>query len=161
MFPPSEVVRRDSTLLASQPALVSRPGGSFPRWIPSRECLSGKLSRSLCVRAVLNSARFHQGMDTLFRVHRACRVHVEKPDLADNRGANEFVVVIYLRANFQAASARNAARKRIGLLLRLGRHARPCAEVVGPVDGNPALNALETFEHELPVNGEVPNHRKL
>src|SRR5580700_7866371 len=39
-------VRRDSTLLASQPALVSMLAGSFPRWIRSRECLWGRLSRN-------------------------------------------------------------------------------------------------------------------
>src|SRR5580692_5439287 len=39
-------VRRDSTLLASQPALVSTLAGSFRRGIRSRECPSGKRSRS-------------------------------------------------------------------------------------------------------------------
>src|SRR5271166_702728 len=30
-----------------------------------------------------------------------------------------------------------------------------------PIDGNPALGALQGFEHELAVNGQIADHRKF
>src|SRR3984957_20885025 len=88
-------------------------------------------------------------------------MHIEEAHLTENRRAHGFTVLVHLRANFQTISAGDAARKRISLLLRLGSHARTFAEIVAAVDGNPGFDALQAFEHELAIDGEITNHGKF
>ena len=54
-----------------------------------------------------------EGLDAFFGVHRAGGMHVEEAHLADDRGAHELAVVVYLRADLEAAAAGDATRKRI------------------------------------------------
>src|SRR5438309_6626698 len=90
-------------------------------------------------------------------------MHVEQSNLADDRGSHKIAPLRSsdLWTNFQAITTRNTARKRIRFLLRLGRQARTFTEVISAVDGNPRLDALQTFEHELPVDGKIANHGKF
>src|SRR5882724_13288495 len=76
----------------------------FGEWNSLRAGLHAILS----IGAILNAAGFHQGSEPFLGVHRACRMHVEEPDLADEGCANDFTVLVYLRTDFQAASAGNA-----------------------------------------------------
>src|SRR5258708_22729324 len=82
------------------------------------------------VGAVFDTAVTHHRLDALFGVHRARRVHVEQAHLAEDGRAYEIIVLVDLRANFQAVAARNAARERIRLLLHLGRDTRAFAEIL-------------------------------
>ena len=70
-------------------------------------------------------------------------------------------MLVYLRAYFQAIAAGDTARKRVALFLDFGSHARAFAEVVGAVDGDPGLHALETFEHELAIDGKIAHDGKF
>src|SRR5260370_40986052 len=115
----------------------------------------------LRVGAFLDAARAHESREALALIHCSRGVHVEKAHLADNGGAHELIMFIHLRANFQAVPASDAVRKRIALFLNFGRHARAFAKIVSAVDGNPRLHALEAFEHELAVDGEIAHQRKL
>src|SRR5579863_9359868 len=71
----------------------------------------------LRVGTIFDAAISHRGLQTLFGMHRAGGMHVEKPHLTENRGAHEFAVLVDLRADLEAAAARDAVRKRIRLFL--------------------------------------------
>src|SRR5260370_31082048 len=135
---------------------------SFPRvaihfgdGLCQRNALGASVDAVLRVGAFLNAAGPHESRKALALIHRSRGVHVEKAHLADNGGAHELIMLIHLRANFEAVPAADAVRKRIALFLNFGRHARGFAEIVSAVDGNPGLHALEAFEHELTVEGYV------
>lgn len=119
------------------------------------------LDAVLRVGTLVDAAGTKEALDAFFGVHRARRMHVEEADLRNDRGANELVPFVDLRANFQATAARDAARKRIAFFLNFGGHARTFAEVVGAVDGDPGLNALQGVEHELAIYGEIADNRKF
>src|SRR5256885_6166580 len=116
---PSENWQGEFTLLyePSEQSLLPRGAvhfrNGFGEWNPLRAGFHAVLR----VSAILDAARFRQGSEPFLRVHRASRMHVEQPDLADDGCANEFTVLVYLRTDFQATSARNAVRKRIPGLL--------------------------------------------
>src|SRR2546425_2202246 len=88
-------------------------------------------------------------------------MHVEQTDLAYDGRADEGIVLVDLRADFETVSAGNATRERISLLLRHRRHARSFAEIVSAVNRDPRLDALEALKHERAVDCEVAHHGKL
>src|SRR5262249_21319345 len=85
----------------------------------------------------------------------------EKTNLAEDGGTHEVAFVVDLRADFEATAATDAGGEFVGLLLRSSRHARAFAEVVGAIDRYPGLDALETVEHELPIDREIADDGKL
>src|SRR5256885_2896184 len=115
----------------------------------------------LRVGTFLDAAGTHDRREPLALVHRSRGVHVEEAHLADNGRAHKLIMLIHLWANLEAISARDAIRKRITFFLNFGRYARAYAEIVSAVDGNPGFHALEAFEHELAIDGEIAHQRKL
>src|SRR6266436_2762464 len=160
---PSENWQGEFTLLyePAEQSLLPRGAVHFRDGFGEGNSLRAGLHAILGIGAILNAAGLHQGSEPFLRVHRADRMHVEEPDLADDGCANEFTVLVYLRADFQATSTGNAIRKRIAGLLDFRRYARAFAQVVGSIDRNPRLHALQAFEHELPVDREVAHQRKF
>src|SRR6266403_4291119 len=109
----------------------------------------------LRVSTILYATGAHNRRKPLALVHGARWVHVEQAHLADDRRSDKLAVLIHLRANFQAVSATDAIRKRVPLLLNLGRDARPFPQVVSAIDGDPRLHALQAFEHKLAIHREI------
>src|SRR5260370_28713263 len=141
--------------------LFPRVAINFRDGLCERNALGTSVNAVLRVGAFLNAAGTHDRAEPLALIHRSRGVHIEKPHLADNGRAHELIMLIHLWANFQAVSATDAVRKRIALFLNFGRHARAFAKIVSAVDGNPGLHALEAFEHELAIDGEITHQRKL
>ena len=112
-----------------------------------RNSLWAYLYAILGVVAVFDSARAHESFKSLVGVHRACRMHVKKTDLADDRSAYEIGMFVYLRADLQAIAAGDAAGERVAFFLQGWRHARTFAQRIGAVDRDPAMRALQAFEH--------------
>src|SRR5579863_7985634 len=78
-----------------------------------RNPLRADLYAILRVVAILDSAGAHQGVEAFPGMHRAGRVQVEQAHLVDDRRADELRALVYLRANFEAIPAGDAARQRI------------------------------------------------
>src|SRR2546429_784671 len=76
----------------------------------------------LRVGAFLHAARTHQRFQAFALVHCAGGVDVEEAHLADDGRADELVVLVHLRANFEAVAAGDAARKRVAFRLNLRRN---------------------------------------
>src|SRR6266702_636334 len=115
----------------------------------------------LRVGALLDAAGPHQRFEALALIHRARGVHIEEPHLADDGRAHKLIVFIHLRAYLEAASAADAVRQRIAFLLNFRRYARAFAEIVSAVNGNPRFHALQAFEHELAIDGELAHQGKF
>src|SRR5262245_8131364 len=126
-----------------------------------RDVLGAHLHAQLRVPAVHEPAPAHDRVQPLVRVHAPGRVAVEEPHLRERRGPDELGLLVVLRAHLHAAAAGHAARERVAHLLLGGREARPGAEVVRAVDGDPRLDALESVEHRRAVHLEVPDDGEL
>ena len=107
--------------LSEQPAECALPdrlpvhlGDGFGQ----RDAFRAYLHAILCVGAIGHAARLHHRREALLLMHRAGRMHIEQPHLADDRGADKIIVNIDLRADLESIAACDAARERIGLLLR-------------------------------------------
>src|SRR6185503_14592443 len=88
-------------------------------------------------------------------------MRVEQSYLGNRRGAHESGVLVELWADLHAATARNAARKRIRLFLLLHGYPWSRAEVVGAVDRHPCLHPLQVLEQDAAVHRKITNDRKL
>jgi hypothetical protein len=150
--------------LADEPA----EHGPLPRFaihgrdrFGKRDVLGTRIDTVLRIGAFPDTARTEESFDALLSVHGARRMHVEEAYLRDDGGADEIVVGIYLRANFQTRAAGNAARQRIGFLLNLGSDSRTFAEIIGAIDRDPSFDPLERVKHELAVDGEIANRWKF
>src|SRR5271156_2536455 len=123
---PPEVVRRGESLpyQPTEEGLFPRLAVDFGERFGKRNFFRASLHAILCVGAILDAAMTHRGLHALSGVHPTGGMHVEEAHLAENGGAHEFAVFVHLRANFQAISAGDAARKRISPLLCFGSHAR-------------------------------------
>src|SRR5713226_6518972 len=133
----------------------------FRDGLGQRDSLGTRMHAVLCVRAFLDAAGTHQRAQPLALVHRSRGVHIKKSHLADDGRAHELILVVHLRANFQAVPAGNTIRERIALFLNFGRYAWAFTEIVRAVDGNPGLHPLKAFEHELPIDSQIAHQRKL
>src|SRR5579872_1844175 len=120
--------------------------------VDQRYLLRIHLDAVLGLAAPLDAALAHHRVEPLARVELAGRMQVEEPHLADGGGADEIAQRSDLRARLEAASARHAARQRIGVLLVLLRLPRPRAELVRAVEVDPGLDALEVVEHARAVD---------
>src|SRR5262249_2274831 len=100
-------------------------------------------------------------MQTVFLESLAGWVVVEEPDLGNSRGANKICLVVELRTRFHAAATGNTARKRIGLLLLLRKHARTGAEIVSAVHWYPGFYAFEVLEENVSVHCKVAHDGEL
>src|SRR5690348_9818384 len=141
-------IYQESAEQPTQKSLLPCLAVHFGERFGKRNLLGAGFHAVLRIGAILNAAGSHQRLKPFARVHAAGGMHVEEAHLADDRRADEAIVVIHLRANFQAASAGNARGKLVGLLLHFRRHARALAEIIGAIDGNPGLHALQAVEHE-------------
>src|SRR5262249_14170865 len=96
-------------------------------------------------------------------MHSAGRVHVEKAHLAYDGGAHEIAGTFAreLREGFEKAAGGEGGGKLGRFCLRVRWHARPLAEIISAVDGDPRFDALETVEHEVAIYSEIARHGKL
>src|SRR5258706_9683546 len=115
------------------------------------------------VGAILNTTGMIQRADAIVGVHRSGWMHVEKTHLADDCGADKISGgrAGDLGTHFQAIAAGNAGGEFVCLFLGFRRDARAFAKIVSPVDRNPRLDALQAFEHELAIDGEVAHDWKF
>jgi len=121
----------------------------------------GQISTQFCAKPpFLNASVAGEGAKALFLEDLAGGVVIEELDLGDGGRADEARVVIELRADFHAAAAGDAIRKRVAGLLLLREDARAGAEVVGAVDGDPGFDGLEVFKEDRAVDLEVADQRE-
>src|SRR5438445_3837635 len=109
---PSENWQGEFTLLyePAEQSLLPRGAVHFRDGFGEWNSLGAGLHTILSIGAILNAAGFHQGSEPFLRVHRAGRMQVEEPHLADNRRTDELAVLVYLRADFQAASRKCSSK---------------------------------------------------
>ncbi|CDN41770.1 hypothetical protein BN871_AL_00170 [Paenibacillus sp. P22] len=114
----------------------------------------------LRVAAAFDAAVVHQRFQTLGFVHLARRMGVEQANLGNRRRSDEAGTVVDVRASLEADAASHALGQLVSpLALRLG-HPWSRTEIVGAVDRNPCLDALEGIEHALAVDDEVAHDRE-
>src|SRR5262249_54068452 len=89
------------------------------------------------------------------------RVEVEKERLANGRRPYKLVVFVNLGAGFEATAASHAARKCVPKLPNMVVLGLSHAQIIGTVDGHPALNLLQILEHLASIDKEISNHGKL
>ena len=88
------------------------------------DLFGANLNAVLREAALLHATIPGEGPQAFFFEDFPCGVIVEQLDLGDGSGADEARVLIELRANLHAASARNAVRQRIVRFLVLREDAR-------------------------------------
>jgi hypothetical protein len=126
-----------------------------------RDVFGAGLDTVLSVGTFLDAAMSEESLQAFPSVHGTGGMHVEEANLTDDGRADEIVVGVHLRAYLETRTARDATGQRVTLFLDLRGDARAFAEIVGAVDGDPSFDALEGFEHELAIDGEVANDGKL
>src|SRR5579859_5311723 len=154
-------VRKSLPYKPAQQSLFPRLPINLRQRFRQRNLFRAGLHAILRVRAILDAAVPHHRLNPLFGMHPARWMHIKESHLAENRRAHKIVVLVNLRADFQAVSATNAARKRVSLLLNFRRYARPLAQIVCAVNRNPRLHPLQALEHELPVHRQIAHHGKF
>src|SRR5262249_46237971 len=117
--------------------------------LQERNLLGADLHAITGLAAVTDTAFFHEGVQAFFLERSAGGMIVEQSRLADHGGADEMIDRRVLGAGVEAASATDTARQGIALFLQILRNARASAHVVGAVDGDPGLDALEIVEEAL------------
>src|SRR5579863_1976835 len=115
----------------------------------------------LCIGAILDAAGAADRFQALVGIHRSRGMHVEKAYLADDGRADEVAVGINLRTNLQAYAASDAPGKRVGFLLRFGSHLWTFAHIVGAINGDPSLHALQILKHDVAIHGQIADHGEL
>src|SRR5262245_4460412 len=112
--------RRSARKQVAQP-LERRLTPDLADRVGQRNLLRARLDAVLRVAAVRDAARLHERRESLVRAHLAGRIHVEEERLPDRRGADEAAVTPHLRADLEAATARDALVEAVHeLLLRRG-----------------------------------------
>src|SRR5712692_1059180 len=139
---------------AQQPLLDGLPV-DFGNGLGQRNLFRANLYTVLRVGAIGHAARAHDRLEAFARVHRPGGMHVEQAHLADDGSADEGIVLVHLGTHFEASAAGDAARQRVSLLLEVGRHPRPAAQVVGAVYRHPGSHALQVFKHHRAVHRQV------
>src|SRR6266478_9621162 len=111
----------------------------------------------------MHTAGLHQRTNAFMGVHRSSGVHVEKAHLVDDCGTDEISggSAGNLWTNFQTIAAGDAGGKLVRFFLSFRSDARPLAEIVSAVDGNPRFDAFQALKHELPVNSEIADYGKF
>src|SRR6266852_8469305 len=133
----------------------------FGDGLGERNTLGAGMHTVLRVSAFLDAPGTHERTKPFTLVHRSSRVQIEESHLADNRRTHELIILIYLRANFQAVPTSDAVRKRVAFFLNFRGHARALAKIVSAIDGNPCLHAFQTLKHKLPIHREIAHQRKF
>src|ERR1700722_4971815 len=132
--------------------------GNGPR---QRNVLGANLHAILRIPAFLNAAIAHQCRQPLPLQLLARRMRIKQPHLRNRRRPHESRIFVELRASLHAASARNAPRKRISLLLLLWRYSRSRPQVIGPVNRNPSLHRLTILKDHATVRRQIANDWEL
>jgi len=159
--PPQKQVAAGLAEEPTQEGLLPGFAVDFGDGFGKRDVLGAGLDAILGVCTLFDAAVAQKSLDAFFSVHCACRVHVKETDLADDGGSNEIVVGVDLRTDFQARAARDTTRKWVTLFLDFGGDTGAFAEIIGAVDRNPGFDALEGFEHELAIDGEIADDGKF
>src|SRR5579864_9535296 len=105
--------------------------------------LGARLHAVLRVAALVNAAITHQRMQPVFLKRRTRGMVIEKCHLRNGGRTDEVGLFGELRADFHANSAGDAIRQRIGFFLFFLRHPWAGAKIIGAVNGNPRLYALQ------------------
>ena len=126
-------------------------GDAFEQW----NLLGADLDAVAGLGAVADAARLHERVETIFLQRCSGGMIVEKPDLADDRCADEMIGGRVLGASLEATSATDAAREGISFLLEFLGNFRALAEVICAVDGNPGFDPFEIVEESGTIDIQV------
>ena len=115
------------------------------------------LDAVLAVAAARNAALFHQCVQAHFLVVGAERIDVEKICLNRRSRTDEVGLRADVRTGFEAAAAGHAVTDLVCRLCRVRVLARCVRRFPAAVHIDPAMNALEAFEHDGAVDQKVTN----